>query len=640
MEEENLIIGYTDEEGIIKPKSCLKKYFKIIVGLLIGCLIFVVAITFILFKVVQNKESQKNELQESESQKSKYGLSMEELERRTNEKNLGTIYFLKEDSPEYAALEEGDKKALKHLVKAGAILENIEFQIDDHYNLPFKKFLEDQIKIGDRQAILTKILFDAQKGINGIDDLSQEVNLAAGHKAKPGIGVYPEDLTKEEYHKILIKMLKENKIEEVKNITNQRSIVLRDGEYLKSIDYVEYFKDDFEKIANELEEAAKVSTNKDFNEFLKLQAKALRIADPKLDAYADIKWAELQDTPLEFTITRDSDGDELTSSFSENKELEDLLEEKKINPVPKDDLGIKVGIVNKEGTEFILKIKDFLPTLAENMPYSDKYEQNFSSDDVKDTMVDIDIILLAGSAGAYRSGITEAENFSSDDKLFLSMGGGRKNVFHRQIRDKNDSKIKKKIEEILDPEQHKYYDTEAEHWFTIGHENTHSLGPKFESDNLGKYSNIIEENKADMGGLAFVDILTQLDYFTHEQRQKILITSVTDFFVKAKPLLSEAHEVRTVMQNYYFFKKKAYKITENGQIYVNIDNVVPAAKEMLKEIIQVQLNNTFTEGELYINKYFKWTKEMDIIANKLKKLETILNYKIENKLADKLLSQI
>ena len=142
------------------------------------------------------------------------------------------------------------------MVKAGAILENIELQIDDHFNLPFKKFLEDQAKIGNRQAILTKILFDAQKGINGIDHLSKEVNLAAGRTSKPGMGVYPEDLTKEEFHKILIKMIKANKIEEVKNITNQRSIVLRDREYLKSIDYVEYFKDDFTKIADELEEAS------------------------------------------------------------------------------------------------------------------------------------------------------------------------------------------------------------------------------------------------------------------------------------------------------------------------------------------------------------------------------------------------
>ena len=66
------------------------------------------------------------------------------------------------------------------MVKAGAILENVELQIDDHFNIPFKKFLEDQVKIGNRQAILTKVLFDAQKGINGIDHLSKEVNLVAG----------------------------------------------------------------------------------------------------------------------------------------------------------------------------------------------------------------------------------------------------------------------------------------------------------------------------------------------------------------------------------------------------------------------------------------------------------------------------
>ena len=94
-------------------------------------------------------------------------------------------------------------------------------------------------------------------------------------------------------------MINEKKIEEVKKILNQRSIVVRDGEYLKSIDYVDYFKEGFEKMADEFEKAAKVSTNKDFNEYLELQSKALRTADPMLDAYADKKWAELQDTPLE-----------------------------------------------------------------------------------------------------------------------------------------------------------------------------------------------------------------------------------------------------------------------------------------------------------------------------------------------------
>ena len=40
-------------------------------------------------------------------------------------------------------------------------------------------------------------------------------------------------------------------------------------------------------MASELEKASETSTDADFNEFLQLQAKALRTADPMLDAYAD-----------------------------------------------------------------------------------------------------------------------------------------------------------------------------------------------------------------------------------------------------------------------------------------------------------------------------------------------------------------
>ena len=201
-------------------------------------------------------------------EKYEFNLSMDELEKRTHKEYLITKKFLKPDAPEYLSLAEGDKEALKHLVKAGEIFEKIHLQIDDHHNLPFKKFLEEEIKKNNKQAKLTKILFDAQKGINSLDRLSNKIHLVKGIVNQPGIGVYPEDLTKEEFHTILIKMIKEGKIEEVKKILNQRSIVLRDGEYLKAIDYVDYFKEDFDKMADELEKASKVSTNKDFNEYL------------------------------------------------------------------------------------------------------------------------------------------------------------------------------------------------------------------------------------------------------------------------------------------------------------------------------------------------------------------------------------
>lgn len=564
-------------------------------------------------------------------------LSMVELKKRTDKDHLITKKFLKADAPEYLALADGDKEALKHLVKAANILEKINMQLDNEDNLPFKEFLEEEIKNGNEQAKLTKILFDAQKGINAIDAMSDPIYLAKEVPGRAGKGVYPSDLTKEEFHSILMKMLLDGKSDDVRKILTQRSVVERHGEELVGIDYVDKFKEDFAKMADELDKASEVSTNADFNEFLKLQAKALRVADPMLDAEADKKWATLQDTPLEFTITRENYADEMTGTVVENRELKALLDEHRINPIPKDFLGGRVGIVNKEGTEALMAIKKYLPILAKNMPFNDEYEQNIKPDeDSKQTMVDVDMVQASGDVGEYRGGITLAENLPNDDKLSLTIGGGRRNVYHRQIRFISDmKKLQERLDEILDKEQHKYYLDEADHWFTIGHENAHSLGPRKGNEKLGKYRNIIEENKADMGSLAFVDLLTELGMYTEEQRKQIIVTTVTDNFLKSKPTLSQAHRVRTVMQNKYFADRGGYEIID-GKIHVNIDKVVPIAKEMLAEIVRIQIEGNFNKAEKYVKSNFVWTDNMEFIAKKLQKINKTLNGRLETELADKL----
>lgn len=565
-------------------------------------------------------------------------LSREELEKRTSKDYLNTKKMLSPNAPEYLELADGDKEALKHLVRAAYILEKINMQIDNPHNLDFKAFLEKEIENGNEDAKLTKILFDAQKGINAIDTMSNKINLAKGLTEHLGKGVYPEDLSKEEFHTILTKMINEGKIDDVKKILTQRSIVERNGDELIGIDYIDKFKEDFAKMADELDLARETSTNADFNEYLELQAKALRKADPMLDAYADKKWATLQDTPLEFTITRENYEDEMTGTIVENKELSELLKAHEITPTPKDFLGGRVGIVNKKGTEALMAIKKYLPELAKNMPFADEYEQNISTTgDTKQTMVDVDLVAVAGDVGAYRGGITLAENLPNDDKMSLKIGGGRRNVYHRQIRFiSNVAKLQERLDEILDKEQHKYYLDEADHWFTIGHENAHSLGPKKACETLGKYRNIIEENKADMGSLAFVDLLTELGMYTEEQRKQIIVTTVADNFLKSKPTLSQAHRVRTVMQNKYFADRGAYVIID-GKIHVNIDKVVPIAKEMLSEIIRIQIDGDFDKAEKYVLNNFVWTDNMELIAQKLQKVSKYLNGRTESPLAELLL---
>ena len=354
-----------------------------------------------------------------------------------------------------------------------------------------------------------------------------------------------------------------------------------------------------------------------------------------LDAYADKKWATLEDTPLEFTITRENYADEMTGTIAENIELSNLLKENNIFPIPKDFLGCRVGIINKQGTQTLTAIKKFLPILAKNMPFNNEYEQaDFSQTNKKQTMVDVDMVIATGDCGAYRAGITLAENLPNSDKLSLTIGGGYRNVYHRQIRFISDKeKLQKILNETLDESQHKYYLDEADHWFTIGHENVHSLGPKKGFEKLGKYANIIEENKADMGSLAFVDLLTELGLYTQEQRLQIIVTFVTDNFLKSKPTLSQAHSVRTVMQNYYIVTRNGYEIID-GKIHVNIDKIVPIAKEMLAEIIRIQIDGNFSKAQKYVDDNFVWTDNMELIAQKLQKVSKTLNGKLETSLAD------
>ena len=137
-----------------------------------------------------------------------FNLSIEELEKRTHKDYLVKKTMLDTNAEEYNNLADGDKKALKHLVKAANYANIIYMKQDNELNIPFKNFLEEEISKGNKQAELTKILFDAQLGIIGIDTESKKVILLKDAPYLEGKGFYPSNITKEELHTILKTMLK------------------------------------------------------------------------------------------------------------------------------------------------------------------------------------------------------------------------------------------------------------------------------------------------------------------------------------------------------------------------------------------------------------------------------------------------
>ena len=443
-----------------------------------------------------------------------YNMTLSELRKRTSKKYYKKIEFLNENSREVKNLSKEDKLVLCHLTRAAFLIEKVQFQLENSKNLKILEFLDQEIAKNSEKARLAKRMFLSQKSNFSPDTLGNQTEIFK-HIAQPlGQNYFPEDISVEEFHTIISSMLDDGEVEEVKKILNQRTIVRRSKGKLKSVDFVDAFPE-FQAVANELKECLKFSSDEKFNKYLKLQIKALEKADPMLDAEADKAWAELDEKcKYEFTITRECYQENLTKTIFDNKELMEKLNRFGVQVYAKDSLGARVCLVNKSGTKLLKKLKKLVDVSAKYMPYQDEYA-NRKETAAKQIAVDVDLIALTGDEGAYKASIVTAQNLPNSDKLAFTIGGGNRNVYHRQVRKSGN---KKNYRKLIAEEFWKYYNPEADHWAVICHENTHSLGPK--SKGLGKYSSILEEYKADMGMYAFLDEFEREGCFCQNRRSR------------------------------------------------------------------------------------------------------------------------
>ena len=563
----------------------------------------------------------------------KLAMTLKELKDRTSKRKYKAIKFLSRDSREVKKLSKEDLMVLCYLTRAAKKIDEVHFKLEDYRNEEFLKFLNAEIEKGDKKAPLAKRMFLSQKSMFSPDSLGNQTVLAKGVVKLAGQNYFPSDLSAEEFHQILNNMIDDGKIQEVKDILNQRSIVVRDGKQLKAIDFVDAFPE-FQECAKELREAIKFSTDKKFNEFLELQAKALETADPMLDAKADKAWAKLDRSKFEFTLTRECYDEVLTKTIFENKALKEKLDSFGIEVYTKDNIGARVGIVNKSGTKLLKKLKELIDVSAKFMPFKEEYENKGDDTKIEQTAVDVDLVTLTGEEGSYQASIVTAQNLPNDDKPALKIGGGRRNVYHRQVRASVNKKLYKNI---IAEDQFKYFNSEADHWAVICHENTHTLGPK-SGAKLGKFSAILEEYKADMGMYAFLDEFANEGYFSGEQIKEIMVTSLSRSFLKGKPSLSQAHRTRSVMICNRMLETKSIVLGEDGKLHFDFDKIKATTKKMMSEVVRLQIDADVKKAEEYVSRWFVWTDEIAAVAEVIKAHSKMLNGHLVTPLADEMLA--
>lgn len=543
-------------------------------------------------------------------------LTNEELETIVSQK-MRKIELIDQNFEAYQALKEADKKALFHLLKAADIIDDVALEQDHPLNRSMKQALKKAAETSEyaKNAYTLFQSFNGVAGLNGIDP--KPVQIFKGIKPYIGKNFYPIDLSVEEFHQILLRMFESDQIDEIKHILSARTMVRRSGSFLKAIDYTVYFEQEFSELANELELAAHYTTEPEMKDYLSWQVQAFLQNNEDMDMLADKHWAILQNNRLEFTVSRENYEDEMTPTVLDNKNLKDLIELHHIEVVAKDTLGCRVGLVNDKGTELILNSKKTLPYLALLMPYHEKYTQKIEKD-MKQTMVDVDLMALKGDYAFARGGITTAQNLPNNDKIAVKTGGGRRNVYHRQVRFSYD---KERIQKLLDltvaPEFHPFFDEAMRHHFVIGHENGHSLGPNSSYQTaLGIYAHIIEELKADVVSVAFLNKIAEefQTYSTFEVKQ-IYTTWAVGLFLRAKPVLSKPHRMADLIQFNYALHHKAIFFDENEKMHIRFEKIAPVMYRLLEETIETQLSKSPETAKKFIDRWGNWSEISEHIAS-------------------------
>ncbi len=548
----------------------------------------------------------------------------------------------------YAQLSPGNQKALIHMVRAAKILDSVFLKQDHPDNIRAKRLLEKAAAAGNETARKALMLFTLHNGIEGVNmytPQSEPLRLFKNKQLQPGKGFYPQDLTKAE----LIKYILAHP-EQASSILSNNTIVRRQGKRLVAIPYSVAFRREFEAAAKELLLAEKATDHAGLKEYLRWQAQALvNDSDPEMAFKSDRSWINLEDSPLEFTIGRESYEDRMSSDVATDPAVAKVLKELGIKAKSKDSIGVRVGIVNKDSYAIISQYRQHLEDFAKHNALLAPFVQTNSTPgqaDGKMTFADVDLVAYTGDYAAIRGGTTVAQNLPNDDKLAPQLNAGSRLVFHRSVRQSVDPAREQKFKDaLIDPSQQAYYQPDAMFRFVVGHEIAHSLGPKQTVDGrdkkaaLGQYGDMLEENKADLISLVMTGYFVQTGVLTQDQANAIYLTWAAGELPFKQPSLDEAHRARSIMQLNYLREKGAIKIEPGGKLSIVPDKMPVAAEQMLKEVIQLQQSGDVSAAEKFVKYYAAWNDTLQYIADEQNKLHPKLYRYINQPFAKKLLAK-
>jgi hypothetical protein len=475
-----------------------------------------------------------------------------------------------------AGLSTREIQMVRKLVEAGQYLESAFWRESDPEGLALYQALTNCP--GDTEKNIHHYLL-----INGsrYDLLEGNKPFLANTRYEPGHALYPAGITRKEIEDY-VAAHPAKKAE----IYNPWTVVRRSGKDLVGIPYHVAFAQWLRPAAQALRDAAALSDDKAFANFLRLRADAL-LTD---DYYkSDLAWVDLDNHKFDVIMA------------PYETYLDDLLG-------VKTSYGVAVMIRDPTESAKLTMYKQYAAAIQEALPIPAADRPSNAGHPTPMEVMDTPY-----RSGDLRHGYQAvADNLPNDPRIHAEKG--TKKIFFKNFMDARVNYVVLPIGKLLmRQDQANLASMDGYLAVVVMHEMSHGLGPAYSRVN-GKQADIresigpiysgLEEAKADIVGLYGLDWLMNKGVLPKSRARDYYASHVAGIFRTVRFGVAEAHAKAEMMEFNYFVEQGAItRDARTGRYAIDFAKMPGAVASLAKELLEIEASGNRARAENWMKKY-------------------------------------
>ena len=468
-----------------------------------------------------------------------------------------------------ASLTAREVKMVNKLVDASRYLEEIYWrQIDPDGLTLYESLASSQ---NPQDEMLRRYLWINASRFDLLDDNKPFVGTTP---IPPGRGFYPQNLTREQIDQY-VKAHPEKKDE----IYNSFTLVRWHNDQLEGLPYHIAYRSFLEPAAKDLREAAKLSDDPAFANFLRLRADAL-LTDEYFES--NLAWLDLKNPKFDVIFAPDETYDDgllgVKATYGAAVMIRNAEESRKLEMFQK----------------YVGDIQDALPLAPEDRP---------SKHGLETPMEVMDTPFRAGDLNHGYQAV--ADNLPNDPRVHEKKGS--KKLFFKNFMDARVNYVILPVaQHVMLPAQAAKASGEGYLLGTILHEMAHGLGPAFSRTAAGKVGiresigptfSGLEEAKADVVGMFGMKWLVDHDALPKNKLEEYYASYVAGIFRTVRFGVAEAHSQAEMMEFNYLSERGAIKRASSGRYEIDYGRMPPAISDLAKELLEIEATGDRARAE-------------------------------------------